>query len=365
MNTRKTVRAAAAVAGGVAVAGVAWIAIPADAATTGVVSVVSTSVITYTAATGKANTVVVTRSGNTITVDDVYGLKAGAGCAKVSGDTTKIRCTPKVAPVWVRVDLQDGNDTVINNSGLSMTAWGRAGNDKLTGGPRNDNLYGGAGNDAIWGLGGNDRAAGEAGADALSGGDGNDLVEGGAAGDRLLGGNGDDDLDGGAGNDVEDGGAGDDAFYQDIDYAAGTDMDSFIGGAGEDVVAYWERSKAIVADADGVKGDDGSAGEKDTISSTVEAIFTGDGNDRIVGTARDEVFFGGGGNDFIAASTGDDILVGDLGKDTLNGAGGTDYCPDAEPGETVLSCELTDELSELSASAKSKQAKKETRADRF
>ena len=53
MNIRKTsVRAAAVVFGGAAVAGAAWIAIPADAATTGVVSVSGTNVIVYTAATG-------------------------------------------------------------------------------------------------------------------------------------------------------------------------------------------------------------------------------------------------------------------------------------------------------------------------
>jgi Ca2+-binding RTX toxin-like protein len=340
LTNRKTVRAAAFLLGGVAVAGAAWIAIPADAATTGVVSVVNSNVIVYAAATGRANTVVVSRSGNTITVDDVHGIKAGAGCATVSGDKTKIRCTPRVAPAWVRVDVQDGNDTVVNNSGLSMSAWGRAGNDRITGGPRGDNLLGGDGVDAIWGLAGNDRVTGEGGGDALSGGDGDDIVSGGPAGDRLLGGNGSDDLTGGAGSDVEDGGAGDDAFYQDVDYAAGTDSDSFIGGADDDVVAYWNRSKAITADADAVKGDDGSAGENDTIGSSVEAIFGGAGNDRIIGTARDEVFFGGAGNDQIAASSGDDVLEGESGTDHLNGADGTDYCPDREAGETVLSCEL-------------------------
>jgi Ca2+-binding RTX toxin-like protein len=137
-----------------------------------------------------------------------------------------------------------------------------------------------------------------------------------------------------------------------VDYAAGTDSDSFIGGGDDDVVAYWNRSKAIIADADAVKGDDGSAGEKDTIGSSVEAIFGGAGNDRIIGTARDEVFFGGGGNDVIAASTGDDVLEGESGKDYLDGAGGTDYCPDRETGETVLNCEL----GSASAAAKAKGA---------
>jgi Ca2+-binding RTX toxin-like protein len=356
------------VVGGVLVAGISWIAMPADAASTGIVSVVSTKVVVYTAAPGKANTVVLTRSGNTITVDDVYGIKAGAGCVKVSGDTTKIRCTPKVAPAWVRVDLSDRNDTVINKSGLSMTAWGRAGNDKITGGPGRDNLYGGEGADAIWGLAGNDQLSGEGGSDALSGGDGLDYITGGAGGDRLLGGNGDDELEGLAGNDVEDGGAGDDVFYQDVQYAAGTDADSFIGGAntvdGADIVVYDYRTKAISADADAVKGDDGAPGEKDTIGGSIEGIVGGDGNDRLIGTARDDVFFGGAGNDFIAASVGDDILFGSIGRDTLNGAGGTDYCPDREAGESVLSCELGGP-STLSAKAKKTQARNADRVERI
>ncbi len=369
MNIRRTsARAAAAVAGSVIVAGISWIAMPADAASTGIVSVVSTKVVVYNAAPGKANTVVLTRAGNTVTVDDIYGIKAGPGCVKVSGDTTKIRCTPTVAPAWIRVDLSNGNDTVINNSGLSMTAWGRAGNDKITGGPGGDNLFGGEGADAIWGLGGNDQLSGEGGGDALSGGDGLDYIMGGAGGDRLLGGNGDDELEGQAGNDVEDGGAGDDVFYEDVDYAAGTDSDSFIGGThtveGADIVSYWERTKAVTADADAVKGDDGAAGEKDTIGGSIEAIFGGDGNDRLIGTAREDAFFGGGGNDFIAASTGDDILVGELGRDTLNGAGGTDFCPDIEAGDTALSCELT-ELGSLSAKAKKVRAEGAERIERL
>lgn len=317
------------------------IALPAQAAPVGTVSVVTTNVVVYTAATGKANNVVVTRSGNTITVDDVHGLRAGAGCAAVPGDSTKIQCTPGVAPIWVRVDLQDGNDILVNRTDLGMTAWGRAGHDRITGGVRGESLQPGDGNDAVWGLGGNDNIVGGSGADALSGGDGDDRLTAGAGNDRLLGGDGADTLIGEAGNDLEDGGPGDDEFYQNVEYAAGTDADAFIGGAGLDALAYFQRLRGVAADADAVRGDDGAAGERDMIGTSVEGIFGGYGNDRLIGTPRDDLLFGGPGNDVVAASSGDDYLTGDAGVDYLNGAAGTDYCTQESAGETVLNCELS------------------------
>jgi hypothetical protein len=37
--------------------------------------------------------VVITRSGNTITIDDRVAISAGKGCKKVKGDKTKVICT--------------------------------------------------------------------------------------------------------------------------------------------------------------------------------------------------------------------------------------------------------------------------------
>ncbi|MBL7261854.1 calcium-binding protein [Paractinoplanes lichenicola] len=358
MNKRIALRTGAAAISAAAVAGAAWIALPAEAATTGIVQVVGGNIVTYTAATGKANTVVLTRSGNRVTVDDVYGIKAGTGCSAVSGDVTKINCALKVAPIWVRVDLGDGNDTLINNSGLGMTAWGRAGNDKITGGPLKDDVYGGDGVDSIWGLGGGDTLRGEGGADAISGGDGDDFLFGGAAGDRLLGGNGEDGLWGEAGNDVVDGGADDDVLLESADIT-GADADALIGGAGtQDIVTYSQRTKPVSADADGVAGDDGRTGEKDTISGTVEVIIGGNAGDRLLGTAREDMLLGGPGNDALAAGDADDILAGNEGTDSFNGAGGTeDFCADPVAGETVLNCELIGTGPIAAARAKSTQSK--------
>jgi Ca2+-binding RTX toxin-like protein len=353
---KKPARAAIAVVGAAGIGGIAFLAMPAEAATSGTVSVVSGSRVQYIAATGRINQVVVTRSGNTITVDDTTtAIKAGTGCGSVSGDKTKIRCTLKVTPTWFIASLGDQNDVFYNKTDLNSTVAGGTGNDKLYGGPKVDSLQGNDGVDAIWGQGGNDKLQAGNGNDALSGGDGNDEIWGDAGNDRLLGGNGDDDLIGYSGNDAEDGGAGDDTFFELWDYAAGTDRDSFIGSTGIDAVAYTFRTKPVRADADAVAGDDGSAGEKDTISGTVEGILGGDANDTLVGTARTDVLYGDWGNDLIAASGGDDYLEGDLGKDTLNGASGTDYCVE-DSGDSFISCEVTGPSEMAAASSNRKDA---------
>ena len=364
LSKKSAIRGSVGVLGAAAVAGVAWIAIPAEAATTGVVSVVSGNIVTYTAAADKANNVVLTRSGNAVTVDDIYGIKAGAGCSAVSGDVTKIRCALSVAPVWIRVDVGNGNDIVVNNTGLGSTARLGTGNDKFTGGPLKDDVYGNTGSDNISGLGGNDVLRGESDNDTVSGGDGNDVLSGSTGNDTLLGGNGDETMYGGSGNDRLEGGAGedelqggqgndimygdadDDVFVEDAtDYPAGTDADSFIGGDGDDAVFYWNRTKAITADNDAVVGDDGASGERDSIYQSVESIWGGYGNDRISGSDRsaEELLTGGPGNDILRAGAGDDAVWGDSGTDNIDAGAGNDFCADAvEPGETVVNCEYGD-----------------------
>jgi Ca2+-binding RTX toxin-like protein len=306
------------------------IALPADAATKGVVAVVQSTVVEYPAAAAKTNKVVVTRSGRTITIDDTVAIRAGAGCTAYKGDKTRVRCTTKANPTRVRVYLNDRNDSVVNKTDLPMTARGDHGNDRLTGGPRGDNLDGGFGTDLIWGLGGNDQLHGSDGNDGLSGGDGNDLVWGNRGNDHLFGGRGNDELMGNVGNDVLDGGLDGDMLTADT---AVDGSDTFIGGSGPgvDQVSYSGRSVGVVADADGVQGDDGQAGEKDTIGTDVEGLIGGSGNDRLLGTNRSESLSGGAGNDTLAGSGGNDSLEGGAGRDNLNGAGGDDYLSGDDP----------------------------------
>jgi Ca2+-binding RTX toxin-like protein len=316
------------------------VAVPAEAATyVGTVAVERSTIVAYVAQLGTAkHNVSITRSGRTVTVDDSVQVKAGAGCSSVSGDKTKVRCTLKADPNWLRIVLGGYNDVLVNRTDLSMTANGGAGNDRITGGPKRDIIDGNAGADAVWGLGGNDSISDPDGANALSGGDGNDIIGGGWGNDRLLGGNGDDELNGFLGNDIEDGGPGNDHFYQDLDPDR-SDADSIVGGAGDDLVHYEARNKNITADADAVRGDDGQAGEHDSIGASVEGIWSGNGNDRLIGGPGNDNLQSGYGNDVLGGSGGNDILFGGPGRDYVNGAAGSDTC-EKDSGDTILGCEV-------------------------
>ena len=74
------------------------IAVPAEAAATGVAKVYNSTKVEYRAASGKANSVTVTRSGRVVTIDDKVAVKAGKGCKAVRGDKTKVRCTTSKTP---------------------------------------------------------------------------------------------------------------------------------------------------------------------------------------------------------------------------------------------------------------------------
>ena len=94
------------------------IAVPAEAAATGVAKVYNSTKVEYRAAGGKANSVTVTRSGRVVTIDDKVAVKAGKGCKAVRGDKTKVRCTTSKAPNWVRVYTGDKADYINNKSDM-------------------------------------------------------------------------------------------------------------------------------------------------------------------------------------------------------------------------------------------------------
>lgn len=341
INANGAARAGAAL---LATMSIGAFAVPAFAAGTDGAASVSGTTVYFMAGTKVANGVVITRTGNTVTIDDRVKVKAGTGCGAVKGDKTKVRCTVKKGPTRVAAYLYDGNDWVRNNSGLPMTAEGGSGNDVLFGGSRNDLLYGMSGNDQLYGMGGNDRLDADTGNDVLSGGDGSDSLVGWAGNDVLYGGNGDDSLEGvdgddklyggagtdglsgGKGRDHLDGGAGDDAM--DGDEAGKIYADVLLGGSGSDTVSYFDRTAGVTADADGASGDDGQAGEHDSVGADVESIIGGRGNDRLTannadgqlqGYAGDDVLHGGGGNDLVEGGEGRDQLYGDAGDDLLFG----------------------------------------------
>jgi serralysin len=305
---------------------------------------VSGTTVRFAAGSKVANRVYLSRAGNVVTVDDRVKVKAGKGCTAVKGDKTKVRCTVKKGPTRVKVLLYDGNDTVVNSSGLPMSAEGGSGNDKLVGGSRNDTLYGMSGADQLYGMGGNDYLDADTGNDLLSGGDGNDMLAGWAGNDYLYGGNGDDSLEGLDGDDKLYGGAGTDGIVGGngrdwLDGGAGIDTlvgddpghiyaDVLLGGPGGDTLSYYDRTADVTADADGASGDDGQAGEHDSVGADVESIVGGRGNDRLTandgpgqlqGNAGNDVLHGGGGDDLVEGGEGRDLLYGDAGDDLLFG----------------------------------------------
>jgi Ca2+-binding RTX toxin-like protein len=401
-------------------------AVPAHAAAVGVASVVKTTIVQFKAAAKKQNRVVVTRSGNTITIDDRVPVKAGPGCKAVKKDKTRVTCRTTRTPTLLRVYTYDAADSINNRTNLPLSAGGGTGNDTISGGPAADALYGGSGNDTLYGNGGNDGIWGDVGNDRISGGDGNDRLYGWTGANQVWGGNGDDHvevwtggnkvwagagkdtvyggpstdhiwggegrdelfgqggndaIDGGTGPDHLGGGDGNDTVYggddRDVvlgDYGndtlhggngddelhgengddrvhgdAGFDeiwadaiqndgdrdgqgADHYSGGADNDTVVYANyRSSGVSADPDGVTGDDGADGERDTIATDVEGIRGGQGNDTISGGPGTNFLSGAAGNDTVRGLGGEDYLSGDDGDDIVDG--GDDGIRDSVRGD--------------------------------
>ena len=154
----------------------------------------------------------------------------------------------------------------------------------------------------------------------ISGGNGKDTVSiqgaitvpatlfGEAGNDSLHGGGGNDSINGGAGNDTLDGGLG---------------ADTLNGTEGNDTATYADRTEDLTITAEGI-ANDGAPGEDDNVTTTVENIIGGSGNDSIVGNAANNLLLGGDGNDTLSGVKGDDTLDGQAGADNMSGGSGLD-----------------------------------------
>jgi Ca2+-binding RTX toxin-like protein len=143
--------------------------------------------------------------------------------------------------------------------------------------------------------------------------------------DTLIGSSHNDLIDGGAGNDVIQGGLGD---------------DTLIGGAGFDTVTYADRSVTVKVSLDSTKlwvvGQNGEAGENDSIAADVENLTGGSGNDFLRGNALANIIHGGAGNDTIEGGLGNDSLYGDAGNDLLYGGAGNDMLVGGAGADTLV-----------------------------
>jgi Ca2+-binding RTX toxin-like protein len=231
-----------------AAATTAFFASPAQAASAAKAEVVGKNgtVVRFTAAAGQANSLVITISGRTITLNDTVAIKAGKGCKAVKGDKTKVKCTTTRKPTGLSVTLGDRNDFVDNNTAVALTADGGSGDDVVFGGTGKDTLRGGDGIDDVQGGSGNDTLRGGRGNDHVEGGPGKDRIYGESGHDDLIGGDLDgeladsgDTIYGGPGNDFLLGGYGDDTLYGNTgndNLSGGAGKDTLVGGPGTDTV---------------------------------------------------------------------------------------------------------------------------------
>ncbi len=197
----------------------------------------------------------------------------------------------------------------------------------LIGSPAANVLTGGNGDDLL---------AGRGGADVLTGGGGVDVADysgltaplsltlDGIANDGQAGENGSlagvENLIGGAGPDTLLGNDGDNV----LDGGPGADVIG--GGDGLDAVDYFSRTDPVSVDLDGAAGDDGAAGEGDTVGADVEGAFGGLAADTLVGNAADGFLAGAEGNDTISDPGGEDLLSGEDGDDDVDSRDGVfDY----------------------------------------
>lgn len=114
--------------------------------------------------------------------------------------------------------------------------------------------------------------------------------------------------------------------------------DWLAGGDDYDAVSYEDRSASVTADLDGAQGDDGAAGEGDTIAADVEDLHGGEGADALTGDEFDNALFGGAGADTLVAGAGDDYVDGEAGADDVTGGAGADTLAPVDGERDSASC---------------------------
>ncbi|GIF41903.1 calcium-binding protein [Actinoplanes xinjiangensis] len=292
---------------------------PASAAGAGSVKVVGTGKVQFQASSGSVNSLTMTISGRTVTLDDRVAIKAGRGCKAVKGDRTKVRCTTSKATAKITVSLGDRNDTLRNKTSVALDATGGSGADTLIGGSGPDYFRGGTSGDRLYGNGGVDQLNGESSADRISGGAGDDWISGDTGGDRIWGDAGHDKISSDSGDDIVAGGDGNDRVYgfsgNDTLYGQAGD-DELAGGSGDDNL--WGSIGADMIEGGG--GDDHVWAGSGGFSSYTGRIAT----DVVAGGAGNDVLYGEGDNDFLVGEHGDDTVEGGAGDDWASGGVGND-----------------------------------------
>jgi Ca2+-binding RTX toxin-like protein len=253
-------------------------------------------------------------SGSTVVayrVTDDRPLLAGPGCA-VATVPTEVRCSPiGVTSVYAWLDADE--DAYADATGLNADVYGGDANDVisidgiggfglLAGGSGDDRIFAGTGDSTMFGGPGNDLLFGSFGQDYISGGDGEDQIDGSDSSDVLS------------------------------------------GGSGFDIVSYAYDPLDVMASLDGASGNDGHAGEGDTILADVEGLAGSAGNDYLSGNAGPNWIFGGAGQDVIDGASGPDEIEGGADTDWLVGGYGADRIIGSEGNDFLLGGDHDDQL---------------------
>ena len=254
-----------------------------------------------------------------------YAVTADIDGAADDGETAE---ADNVRPDVERLVGGSADDTLVGNAGANV----------LDGGDGDDSLDPGRGAaDELIGAGGTDTvtyasrtlpvtADLDGVADDGEQGEGDRIatsvenLTGGSGNDRLTGSAGVNTLNGGSGNDALDGGLGGDLL---------------LGGAGTDAADYSSRTAAVTADPDGA-ANDGEAGENDLVETDVESFTGGAGDDVLVGATGTNFLVGGPGADVLDGAQGDDDLEGGPGADVLTGGSGGDVLQGGADADRIV-----------------------------
>ncbi len=284
-----------------------------------------------------------------VNADAVTSIVVSGGDQANAIDLTAVLASVFSQSPTIRIEGNNGADTIDGSVDLPNNISGGDGKDSLTGGTANDTIDGGNGGDSIAGGTGNDELTGEDGADSIDGDAGLDTIDGGNGNDTINGGDDNDVINGGDDADTLGGDGGDDV----VNGESGTD--SVRGGDGNDTLFGGSENDAMFGDdgddtLDGNGGDDtaqGGAGVDVVMGGSGDDLLFGNdgndvvngnmGNDTLDGDNGNDTLLGGGGNDSLLGDNGDDVGKGHSGNDTLDGGGGEDFLDGGTGNDLVRS----------------------------
>jgi len=193
-------------------------------------------------------------------------------------------------------------------------------------GSNNDNIIIGSSlNEKILGLKGNDNIQGNDGNDIVFGGDGDDVISGGGSFDKLFGGDGDDVLIGDSTTSLLDSLVGDEVAavnrYNEmllgVNSAASSSSTSLAPEGINTNKSEYDKVKSLTTlseshlDPNMIGGDIFAlqAQINDLLSSNIQLLVGGKGDDRLLGSSADEFFIGGAGHDYFDCNEGIDVVL--------------------------------------------------------